>query len=34
VIPLTSPDDVPEEYDPDDYEFPDEQDYPSPDWKP
>ena len=34
VIPLTQPIEEPDEYDPDEHEFPDTQDYPSPDWKP
>jgi len=32
VIPLTEPEE--EEYDPEEHEYPDTQDYPTPDWKP
>ncbi len=34
VIPITQPDIDEEEYDADDFEYPDEQTYPKPDWKP
>lgn len=34
LIPITQPDIDDDEYDADDYEYPDEQTYPTPDWKP
>ena len=34
IIPLTRPEEEPDEYDPEEHEYPDEQNYPSPDWKP
>jgi len=34
LIPITQPDIDEEEYDEDDFEYPDEQTYPKPDWKP
>lgn len=33
LIPLTEPDEE-IEYDPEEHEYPDTQDYPTPDWKP
>ena len=34
VIPITQPDLDEEEYDPEEHEYPDDQPYPQPDWKP
>ncbi len=34
VIPLTQPREDDDDYDPEEHEYPDDQPYPTPDWKP